>query len=131
MYVCTYVCRFTTRASVQTAHTNVYCCDCRVHIRGCCGIDPGVYLPFAAFDVSRFPNGPSKTNTKVSVRETMRQLFKFQGIFVPPDDVAADVVDDIVSHLSTKVRVCVCGCGCGWVFVCVCGCKCVGVTVCV
>lgn len=45
------------------------------------------YTPYSSFDVSRFPNGPSKTNTKVAVRDTLRQLFKFQGIFVHPTQV--------------------------------------------
>eukprot|EP00040_Diaphanoeca_grandis_P013574 m.68693 g.68693 ORF g.68693 m.68693 type:complete len:1221 (-) comp23982_c0_seq1:202-3864(-) len=47
----------------------------------------GNYVKFAPenFDVSRFPNGPSKTNRKAAVRETMRRLFKIQGDFISPE----------------------------------------------
>eukprot|EP00041_Stephanoeca_diplocostata_P038221 m.1487200 g.1487200 ORF g.1487200 m.1487200 type:complete len:313 (+) comp25185_c1_seq7:3752-4690(+) len=72
------------------------------------------YTPFDAFDVSRFPNGPSTTYKKHSVRDTMRQLFKFQGIFVPPTDVDDDVVDSILYGLSYLARRCACLSQEGW-----------------
>ena len=36
------------------------------------------------FDVQRYPNGPSKTKRDSPVRETMRKLFRIQGVFVNP-----------------------------------------------
>lgn len=54
------------------------------------------------FDVSRFPRGPSKTNSKRPVRETMRDLFKVQGLFVSPLGLADGEVQTIMSFLQNK-----------------------------
>eukprot|EP00040_Diaphanoeca_grandis_P017549 m.91691 g.91691 ORF g.91691 m.91691 type:complete len:1252 (+) comp26492_c1_seq1:389-4144(+) len=55
------------------------------------------------FDVSRFPNGPSKTHSKGPVRETMRSLFKIQGDFVRPDGVLQDQAESMLTYFRGKV----------------------------
>eukprot|EP00041_Stephanoeca_diplocostata_P031698 m.993118 g.993118 ORF g.993118 m.993118 type:complete len:1309 (+) comp24009_c0_seq9:212-4138(+) len=67
------------------------------------GTGEPAYTPYASFDVSRFPNGPSKTNAAVAVRDTLRQLFKFQGLFVHPHQVDANQVDAVAGHIFDKV----------------------------
>jgi len=42
---------------------------------------------FDAFDYLRFPETASKTYPAKSVRETMRQLMRKQGVHVDPDDI--------------------------------------------
>jgi len=66
------------------------------------GADGANYAKFGSFGVERFPNGPSKTDKSRPVRETMRSLFKFQGIFIPPDNIPAEAVDQVVDYLHTR-----------------------------
>eukprot|EP00041_Stephanoeca_diplocostata_P032539 m.1043391 g.1043391 ORF g.1043391 m.1043391 type:complete len:291 (-) comp24168_c0_seq7:135-1007(-) len=68
----------------------------------------GAVEKFSAFDCSRFPNGPSKTNKKTSVRSTMKQLFKIQGVFVGPlcsftRRVSSCIIQQTTSVCSRKV----------------------------
>ena len=57
---------------------------------------------FNRFDVDRFPKGCSKTLSKRPVRETMRALFKFQGVFTRPDGVDEEICEQIVDFLRIK-----------------------------
>eukprot|EP00035_Acanthoeca_spectabilis_P005576 m.115291 g.115291 ORF g.115291 m.115291 type:complete len:1388 (-) comp13086_c0_seq2:452-4615(-) len=65
--------------------------------------ESGAYQRFTRFDVDRFPKGCSKTDRSKPVRETMRSLFKFQGIFTRPDGVDNDIGSQILDFLQTKV----------------------------
>ena len=62
------------------------------------------YAPFAGteFNVDRFPNGPSKTHHHGPIRETMRGLFRIQGVFVHPWALTQPEVDVIVQFLRQK-----------------------------
>jgi hypothetical protein len=68
-------------------------------------LDPasGDYSRFVRFDVDRFPKGCSKTDRSRPVRETMRSLFKFQGIFTRPDGIDEEARDQILVFLQNKV----------------------------
>eukprot|EP00051_Salpingoeca_urceolata_P018621 m.263300 g.263300 ORF g.263300 m.263300 type:complete len:1146 (-) comp19240_c2_seq14:75-3512(-) len=67
-------------------------------------VDNGEYVRFSdtEFDVSRFPNGPSRTNLKRSVRETMRQLFKIQGLFVDPRGLTEEQLGSVLDFVKYR-----------------------------
>eukprot|EP00040_Diaphanoeca_grandis_P036233 m.230330 g.230330 ORF g.230330 m.230330 type:complete len:1313 (-) comp33578_c0_seq2:27-3965(-) len=67
--------------------------------------DLGKYEKFGPhnFDVTRFSNGPSTTRSDAPVRQTMKELFKFQGDFISPSGLEDVQAEQMLSHLREKI----------------------------